>query len=44
MQRMIQNDGGSGDYREVALPMLGIWETILKVRAHNVRYIYRSSS
>ena len=31
VQRMIQNDGGAGDYQEVALPMLGIWETILKV-------------
>ena len=33
VQRMIKNDGGIGDYKEVALPMLGIWETILKVTA-----------
>jgi len=32
VQRMIQNDGGTGDYKESALPMLGIWETILKVK------------
>ncbi len=38
VQRMIQNDGGAGDYKEIALPMLGIWETILKVRAVGGHY------
>lgn len=31
VQEMIKSDGGSGDYVEVAnLPMLGLWETVLK--------------
>ena len=29
MQRLIQADGGKGDYKEVAPPMLGIWNTLL---------------
>ena len=28
---MIINDGGQGDYKEVTLPMLGIWDTVLAV-------------
>lgn len=30
VQQMIKSDGGSGDYQELALPMLGLWETVLK--------------
>ena len=29
VQRMIQNDGGTGDYIEDTPPMLGIWNTLL---------------
>ena len=29
VQRLIQADGGKGDYKEVAPPMLGIWNTLL---------------
>jgi len=32
VQRMIQNDGGKGDYEEQTPPMLGIWDTLLQVR------------
>ena len=42
VQRMIRNDGGSGDYKEVALPMLGIWETILKVSVICSRCVRRA--
>lgn len=28
---MILNDGGKGDYNEVTVPMLGIWDTVLAV-------------
>lgn len=31
VQRMIQNDGGKGDYDEQTPPMLGIWDTLLQV-------------
>lgn len=35
VQRMIQNDGGTGDYIEDTPPMLGIWNTLLgKAAAH----------
>ena len=29
VQRMIQNDGGRGDFEEVVGPMLGLWNTVL---------------
>jgi hypothetical protein len=29
---MIRNDGGSGEYEELVLPMLGLWNTLLQVR------------
>ncbi len=32
MQQLIKADGGSGDYQELALPMLGLWNTLLTVR------------
>lgn len=28
-QQMIKADGGSGEYQELALPMLGLWDTVL---------------
>ena len=31
VQQMIRNDGGMGDYTESTPPMLGIWNTLLKV-------------
>lgn len=33
VQRMIMNDGGTGDYQELALPMLGLWNTVLSGQA-----------
>lgn len=33
VQQLIKADGGAGDYQERALPMLGIWSTLLEVRA-----------
>jgi ABC-type nitrate/sulfonate/bicarbonate transport system substrate-binding protein len=33
VQQMIKADGGTGDYQELALPMLGLWETVLKKEA-----------
>lgn len=32
VQKLIQADGGKGDYTESTPPMLGIWNTLLKVR------------
>uniref|UniRef100_A0A7S0QQF2 Thiamine pyrimidine synthase n=1 Tax=Pyramimonas obovata TaxID=1411642 RepID=A0A7S0QQF2_9CHLO len=29
VQKMIRNDGGTGDFQEKVLPMLGIWNTLL---------------
>ncbi|KAI7841695.1 hypothetical protein COHA_004562 [Chlorella ohadii] len=29
VQQLIKADGGSGDYQELALPMLGLWNTLL---------------
>ena len=29
VQQMIKADGGFGDYQELALPMLGLWDTVL---------------
>ena len=31
VQQMLKADGGSGDYDELALPMLGVFNTLLKV-------------
>lgn len=31
VQQLIRNDGGKGDFLESTPPMLGIWETLLKV-------------
>ena len=33
VQQMIKADGGTGEYQELALPMLGLWETVLKEEA-----------
>mmetsp|Transcript_19011 Transcript_19011/g.57443 ORF Transcript_19011/g.57443 Transcript_19011/m.57443 type:complete len:344 (+) Transcript_19011:176-1207(+) len=33
VQQLIKADGGSGDYQERALPMLGIWSTLLEGKA-----------
>lgn len=33
VRQMIENDGGTGEYKEVVLPMLGIWDTLLKGEA-----------
>jgi ABC-type nitrate/sulfonate/bicarbonate transport system substrate-binding protein len=33
VQQMIKADGGTGEYTELALPMLGLWETVLKGEA-----------
>eukprot|EP00983_Pelagomonas_calceolata_P095841 1158060-Pelagomonas_calceolata.AAC.12 len=30
---MIKHDGGKGDYQELALPMLGIWNSLVKKEA-----------
>lgn len=30
VQQVIKNDGGSGSYKEVVSPMLGLWNTLLK--------------
>jgi len=30
VQKLIQADGGKGDFEEVVSPMLGIWDTLLK--------------
>lgn len=32
VQELIKADGGSGSYDERALPMLGIWNTLLEVQ------------
>ena len=32
VQELIRADGGAGDYTELPLPSLGIWDTLLKVR------------
>ena len=38
MRELIRGDGGgSGDYQELALPMLGLWPTLLAVSARCVR-------
>ena len=37
MQQMIRADGGSGKYEERALPMLGIWNTLLEVSKERAR-------
>lgn len=31
VQSLIKNDGGSGEYQELVLPMLGLWNTLLQV-------------
>jgi hypothetical protein len=31
VQQLIRNDGGAGDFKESTPPMLGIWDTLLKV-------------
>jgi hypothetical protein len=31
VQQMIRNDGGTGQYQELVLPMLGLWNTLLRV-------------
>ncbi|KAL6763127.1 NMT1/THI5 like-domain-containing protein [Haematococcus lacustris] len=33
VQQLIRNDGGTGDFKEVTPPMLGIWNTLLKGEA-----------
>ena len=33
MQQLIVNDGGTGMFQESTPPMLGIWNTLLNVRA-----------
>uniref|UniRef100_A0A7S0T107 Thiamine pyrimidine synthase n=1 Tax=Mantoniella antarctica TaxID=81844 RepID=A0A7S0T107_9CHLO len=33
VQKMIQHDGGTGDYEEDTSPMLGIWNTLLEGKA-----------
>ena len=33
VQEMIKADGGTGDYEELALPMLGLWDTVLSGQA-----------
>jgi len=33
VQTMIKHDGGKGDYQELALPMLGIWNSLVKKEA-----------
>ena len=33
VQKMLQADGGCGDYQELALPMLGVWNTLLQNEA-----------
>ncbi len=30
VQQMIRNDGGKGEYTELVLPMLGLWNTLLE--------------
>lgn len=34
LQEMIRHDGGKGDVEEIYPPKLGIWETLLKGKAH----------
>ena len=34
VQQLIRNDGGAGDYTEAALPMLGVWDTVLEASPH----------
>jgi hypothetical protein len=36
VQQMIINDGGKGDFVEANPPMLGIWNTLLEVLAHDI--------
>jgi ABC-type nitrate/sulfonate/bicarbonate transport system substrate-binding protein len=33
VQELIRADGGSGDYQELSLPMLGVWDTLLTGQA-----------
>ncbi|EFN57875.1 hypothetical protein CHLNCDRAFT_57002 [Chlorella variabilis] len=33
VQSLIKNDGGSGEYQELVLPMLGLWNTLLQGEA-----------
>jgi hypothetical protein len=33
VQQMLKNDGGTGEYTEQVLPMLGIWNTLLTGKA-----------
>lgn len=41
MQKLIQADGGKGEYTESTPPMLGIWNTLLKVwRVFGVVYMW----
>ncbi|KAG7672991.1 hypothetical protein Ndes2526B_g08482 [Nannochloris sp. 'desiccata'] len=35
VQQMIKADGGTGEYQELGLPMLGLWETVLKGEAES---------
>ena len=31
VRQLIRKDGGHGDYEELALPLLGLWNTVMKV-------------
>lgn len=39
VQKMIQNDGGKGEYTESVPPMLSLWEALQKVRGPSM-YLY----
>lgn len=31
MRQLIKSDGGSGKFEELGLPLLGLWNTVIKV-------------
>jgi hypothetical protein len=31
VRQLIKSDGGHGDFQELALPLLGLWNTVMKV-------------
>lgn len=43
MQQLIKADGGSGEYQELALPMLGLWNTLLTVRGLGCKVCMRAA-
>lgn len=44
VQQLIRNAGGSGDYKEIPLPALDIWDALLKVLSSVTEIIHAIAS